>query len=189
MNMRMLTLAVLAAFSGAASAASTGQVAVASPDGRAVIKIARDGGSYAVTRGGETVIATSPLGLEFDGQPAFGALVLEKVTRTSADRAIPLVATKASSARDHYRAATLSSGYVYQIYAYLMSQAGTEGDRPSEGLMLHPVVDGRFDEEVVIQGRRIRFATVDLTTPGWKIADDFLAAVSPRTATDALTIG
>ena len=107
MNMRMLTLAVLAAFSGTASAASSGQVAVTSPNGRAVIKIARDGGSYAVTRGGETVIAASPLGLEFDGQPEFGALVLEKVTRTSADRAIPLVATKASSARDRYRAATL----------------------------------------------------------------------------------
>ncbi|WP_413675346.1 glycoside hydrolase family 97 protein [Massilia cellulosiltytica] len=107
MNIRMLTLAVLAAFSGAASAASAGQVAVTSPNGRAVIKIARDGGSYVVTRGGETVIAASPLGLEFDGQPDLGALVLEKVTKTSVDRAIPLVATKASSARDHYRAATL----------------------------------------------------------------------------------
>ncbi len=107
MNMRMLTLAVLAAFSGAACAASAGQVAVTSPNGRAVIKIARDGGSYVVTRGGETVIAASPLGLEFDGQPDLGALVLEKVTKTSVDRAIPLVATKASSARDHYRAATL----------------------------------------------------------------------------------
>ncbi len=107
MNIRMLTLAVLAAFSGAACAASAGQVAVTSPNGRAVIKIARDGGSYVVTRGGETVIAASPLGLEFDGQPDLGALVLEKVTKTSVDRAIPLVATKASSARDHYRAATL----------------------------------------------------------------------------------
>ena len=107
MNIRMLTLAVLAAFSGAACASSAGQVAVTSPNGRAIIKIARDGGSYVVTRGGETVIAASPLGLEFDGQPDLGALVLEKVTKTSVDRAIPLVATKASSARDHYRAATL----------------------------------------------------------------------------------
>lgn len=78
----------------------------------------------------------------------------------------------------HYRAATLSSGYVYQIYAYLMSQAEFEGDHPSEGLMLHPVVEGHFDEEVVVQGRRIRFATVDLTATGSKIAADFLAAVS-----------
>ncbi|MCS0613360.1 glycoside hydrolase family 97 protein [Massilia kyonggiensis] len=106
MNIRMMTLAVLAAFSGAAYAAA-GQVTVTSPNGRAAIKIARDGGSYVVTRGGESVIASSPLGLEFDGQPELGALVLEKVTKTSVDRAIPLVATKASTARDHYRAATL----------------------------------------------------------------------------------
>ena len=109
MHTRMMTLAaaVLAAVGGAAHAAPAGQVTVTSPNGRAAIKIARDGGSYAVTRGGEAVIAASPLGLEFDGQPDFGGLVLDKVTRSSADREIPLVATKASSARDHYRAATL----------------------------------------------------------------------------------
>ncbi|MCS0632301.1 glycoside hydrolase family 97 protein [Telluria mixta] len=109
MNTRMMTMAaaVLAALSGAACAASAGQVTVTSPDGRAAIRIARDGGSYVVTRGGETVIAASPLGLEFDGQPDLGKLVLEKVTKSATDQVIPLVATKASSARDHYRAATL----------------------------------------------------------------------------------
>jgi 5-methylcytosine-specific restriction enzyme subunit McrC len=80
----------------------------------------------------------------------------------------------------YYRNVTLSSSYVYQIYAYLVSQARYEVDSLSEGLMLHPVVDGRFDEEVVIQGRRIRFATVDLTADGRKIAGDFLAAITPR---------
>lgn len=80
----------------------------------------------------------------------------------------------------HYRVRTLSSGYIYQIYAYLMSQAAIEGDNLSEGLMLHPVVDGHFDEEATIQGRRIRFATVDLTAEGWRITDDFLAALSPK---------
>jgi alpha-glucosidase len=109
MNTRMMTLAaaVLAAVSGAACAASARQVTVTSPNGKAAIKIARDGGSYVVTRGGETVLTTSALGLEFDGQPDLGRLVLEKVTKSTTDREIPLVATKASSARDHYRAATL----------------------------------------------------------------------------------
>ena len=109
MNTRMLTMAaaVLAALSGAACAAQGGPVTVKSPNGRAAIRIARDGASYVVTRGGETVIASSPLGLEFDGQPDLGALALEKVTTTASDRTIPLVATKASAARDHYRAATL----------------------------------------------------------------------------------
>ncbi|MBW8898583.1 MAG: glycoside hydrolase family 97 protein [Massilia sp.] len=109
MKLRMMTLAaaVLAASSGAACAASAGPVTVTSPNGQAAIRIAPDGGSFVVTRGADTVIAASPLGLEFDGQPDLGALELENVTRTTTDRKIPLVATKASVARDHYRAATL----------------------------------------------------------------------------------
>jgi alpha-glucosidase len=105
--MMTLAAAVLAALSGAACAVSAGPVTVTSPDGRAAIRIAADGGSYVVTRGAETVIASSPLGLEFDGQPDFAELELEKVTTSTTDRKIPLVATKASVARDHYRAATL----------------------------------------------------------------------------------
>jgi alpha-glucosidase len=104
--MMTLAAAVLAAMSGAASAA--GPVTVKSPDGRAAIRIAADGGSYVVTRGGDTVIASSPLGLEFDGAPELGRLALDKVTRTTVDHEIPLVATKAAAARDHYRAATLA---------------------------------------------------------------------------------
>ena len=44
----------------------------------------------------------------------------------------------------YYRATTLKSDYVYQIYAYLMSQAATGGREPFRGLMLHPVIDGRL---------------------------------------------
>jgi alpha-glucosidase len=105
--MMTLAAAMLAALHGVAHAAPAGPVTVTSPDGKAVIRIAPDGASYVVTRGGETVIADSPLGLEFDGSPQFGALELEKVGRTAVDRKIPLVATKASVARDHYRGATL----------------------------------------------------------------------------------
>ena len=77
-----------------------------------------------------------------------------------------------------YREATLASGYVYQIYAYLMSQDVREVDSKSEGLMLHPTVGDRLDEEVVIQGHRIRFATVDLMASPHTMAAEFLAAVS-----------
>lgn len=109
MNTRMMTLAaaMLAALHGVAHAAPAAPVTVTSPDGKAAIRIAPDGASYVVTRGGETVIADSPLGLDFDGSPQFGALELEKIGRTAVDRKIPLVATKASVARDHYRGATL----------------------------------------------------------------------------------
>jgi 5-methylcytosine-specific restriction enzyme subunit McrC len=64
-----------------------------------------------------------------------------------------------------YREESLRSGYLYQIYAYLRSQAG-QGDRLSDnasGLLLHPAIGEEVDESVVIQGHHIRFATVDLT--------------------------
>jgi 5-methylcytosine-specific restriction enzyme subunit McrC len=77
-----------------------------------------------------------------------------------------------------YREATLASGYVYQIYAYLMSQDRREVDSKSEGLMLHPTLGDHLDEEVVIQGHRIRFATVDLAGSPQAMAADFLAAIS-----------
>lgn len=89
------------------AAAAPGAVAIASPNGGAVISIARDGSGFSIARGGETIIADSPLGLEFDGVPGFGPLTLEKQQGVSVDRTIPLVATKAAEARDRYRGATL----------------------------------------------------------------------------------
>ncbi len=66
--------------------------------------------------------------------------------------------------RGWYREQSLKTGYVYQLYAYLRSQVG-RGDRwadQASGLMLHPAINGSFDESVSIQGHRMRFATVDL---------------------------
>jgi alpha-glucosidase len=83
-------------------------VVVSSPDGRTAIRIEDDASRFMVSRRGETVIAPSPLGLELDGVPEFGALVLEKRNDTKVDRTIPLIATKAAGARDHYRGATLA---------------------------------------------------------------------------------
>ncbi len=63
-----------------------------------------------------------------------------------------------------YREETLRSGYLYQMYAYLMSQDGKEDPfwERASGLLLHPAVGERMDETVVIQNHAIRFATVDL---------------------------
>jgi 5-methylcytosine-specific restriction enzyme subunit McrC len=54
---------------------------------------------------------------------------------------------------------------IYQLYAYLRSQAGRREDPLSsiaEGILLYPSVDSDLDEFVTIQGHRIRFATVNL---------------------------
>jgi 5-methylcytosine-specific restriction enzyme subunit McrC len=60
--------------------------------------------------------------------------------------------------------ASLKSGYLYQMYAYLRSQEG--GDPrwdSSAGLFLHPAVGSRLYEHATIQGHSITFATVDLS--------------------------
>ncbi len=63
-----------------------------------------------------------------------------------------------------YREESLRSQYLYQIYAYLRSQAGSEDSlfTRAEGLLLHPAISFSVDESVVIQGHSIRFATIDL---------------------------
>ena len=60
----------------------------------------------------------------------------------------------------------LKSAYLYQMYAYLRSQEGTDRrwDRTA-GLFLHPAIEGALQEHVVIQNHAISFATVDLSGP------------------------
>lgn len=79
-----------------------------------------------------------------------------------------VIDTKFSSivASGRFGDASLRSGYLYQMYAYLRSQ---EGRAPrwdgAEGLFLHPAIDGALHEHVVIQNHPITFATVDLSGP------------------------
>lgn len=79
-----------------------------------------------------------------------------------------------------YRKETLRSHYIYQIYAYLRSQEGT--GKPfadvSEGILLHPSIGGEImNEAAVIQGHKIRFATVDLAAEAKEIRKHLLYVV------------
>ncbi|MCX7512575.1 5-methylcytosine-specific restriction endonuclease system specificity protein McrC [Frateuria sp. STR12] len=79
-----------------------------------------------------------------------------------------------------YREETLRSGYVYQIYAYLHSQVA-QGDVLADnahGLLLHPAISKEVDELVVIQGRKIRFATVDLAATSAELRTRLLSLCS-----------
>ena len=80
-----------------------------------------------------------------------------------------------------YRDETLRSGYLFQIYAYLRSQAGRGNPLAdhAEGLLLHPSVGREVDETAVIQGHPIRFATVDLAGTGTAIRQRLLKVVAP----------
>jgi len=62
--------------------------------------------------------------------------------------------------------AKLKSGYLYQMYAYLRSQEGSdERWNSSAGLFLHPSVGTHLYEHVEIQEHSIGFATIDLAGP------------------------
>ena len=73
----------------------------------------------------------------------------------------------------NYRSTVLKSGHLYQIYAYLRSQVSDEDQlsQTSEGLMLYPAVGQDIDETALIQGHRIRFATIDLSLPSQQVLD------------------
>lgn len=79
-----------------------------------------------------------------------------------------------------YREETFNSGYLYQMYAYLRSQADSgdvDADR-AEGILLHPAVGEKVDEAVTIQGHRIRFSTVDLAASSRDIRAKLLTVVT-----------
>jgi 5-methylcytosine-specific restriction enzyme subunit McrC len=71
-------------------------------------------------------------------------------------------------AATQYRDEVLKSGYLYQLYTYLRTQEdqGFEKGWTSEGMLLHPQVDGAIDEHIDLQGHRMRFKTIDLTCSG-----------------------
>jgi alpha-glucosidase len=81
---------------------------VQSPDGRTVMQIESDASRFSISRRGEIVIEPSALGLELDGAPDLRELALEKRDNVTVDRTLALTATKAATARDHYRGATLT---------------------------------------------------------------------------------
>jgi 5-methylcytosine-specific restriction enzyme subunit McrC len=77
-----------------------------------------------------------------------------------------VVDTKFSSILQSRRfgGASLKSGYLYQMYAYVRSQKGlTCRSHDTTGLLLHPAIEESVCERVGIQGHSIAFATVDLT--------------------------
>ena len=103
--------------------AATSAVVIVSPDKSVAISIAQDGMTYSVTRGGETIADRAPLGLVLADAAPFKDLTPVKVQRGSMNRTLPLIATKAREAIDHYNGATIrfreagSGGRILEIEA------------------------------------------------------------------------
>lgn len=108
-----------------------------------------------------------------DGSPGLASflpgmnadIVLQRNSTESAARRI-VVETKFANAlaTNPYGQDVFKSAHLYQLYAYLRTQAGREDPAAdnAEGVLLYPAVDLNIDEWAMIQGHRLRFATVDL---------------------------
>ena len=67
--------------------------------------------------------------------------------------------------------------HLYQIYAYLRSQdEASAADRRASGILLYPAAGADLDEHMLVQGHRIRVATVDLGAP-WPAIEERLLDV------------
>jgi len=131
--------------------AAAAPATVTSPDGRIAIRIDDDAGHFTISRGGKALIAPSPLGLEFDGAADFEALALESREDFKVDRKIPLVATKAAVARDHYRGAIL----VFKERAGAGRRLQIDVRAYDDGAAIRYRIDG--GEPVRLRGERTAF--------------------------------
>lgn len=106
-------------------------------------------------------------------------VVLEQRLPTSRRRIV--VETKFADAltMGQHGNTSFKNSHLYQLYAYLQTQAGV-GDAAAdtaEGVLIYPTVGPAIDEWAVIQGHRIRVATVDLAGTSASIRERLLDLV------------
>lgn len=80
---------------------------------------------------------------------------------------------------NQYGELKLSSGYVYQIYAYVRSQEETNDflAEATEGVMLHPSISESIDESMELHGHKLRFLTVNLSAATTEMHRQILNAI------------
>ena len=82
--------------------------------------------------------------------------------------------------KTNFKDKSLKTNYIYQLYAYLMSQQEKEDplNKNSAGMLLHPAIGENVDESATIQGHEMRFSTVDLTQSHKSIKNRLLNLVT-----------
>ncbi len=91
-------------------ACAAGPERLVSPDGSITLSVSvdPDGVHYSLERKGEAILSPSRLGLNMNEPAPWGTLALAGATRRTIDQSYPMVATKATTARDHFNELTLS---------------------------------------------------------------------------------
>jgi 5-methylcytosine-specific restriction enzyme subunit McrC len=84
------------------------------------------------------------------------------------DTKFTTILTRGQHGNDRFK-----TGHLYQLYAYLRSQERTDDplSRSADGLLLYPAVGLDIDETALIQGHRVRFATIDLMRPSNEVIE------------------
>jgi 5-methylcytosine-specific restriction enzyme subunit McrC len=74
--------------------------------------------------------------------------------------------------------AVFDSSHLYQLYAYLKSQAHlSERHSTAEGILLYPVIHERFSERVELQDHLMRIESIDLMAPWQDIEGHLLGLI------------
>jgi 5-methylcytosine-specific restriction enzyme subunit McrC len=84
----------------------------------------------------------------------------------------------------------LSSTYIYQLYTYLRSQEDKDARwQSADGILLHPAIGTSVNENAIIQGHRMFFATVDLGGSSDSIRARLRQLIDPYSASCAAATG
>jgi 5-methylcytosine-specific restriction enzyme subunit McrC len=80
--------------------------------------------------------------------------------------------------QSHYRTLSYHSKHLYQLFAYVKNARAKDPSYAGcEGILLYPTVTHALDDEVWIQGHRLRVCTLDLAQDWPAIAHDLRALV------------
>lgn len=84
-----------------------------------------------------------------------------------------------------YREESLSSAYLYQMYAYLRTQEEQPHGQCATGILLHPALEASNTLTCTIQGHAFVFAAVNLNAPAPDIRHELLCLL-PKVMADGL---
>ncbi|MGM0558835.1 MAG: 5-methylcytosine-specific restriction endonuclease system specificity protein McrC [Myxococcota bacterium] len=115
-----------------------------------------------------------------DDAASFLPTMLTDVTLSRDDRVL-IIDTKyyVKALTSHHESASVRSGHLYQMFAYLKNYAAEHPERPMpEGMLLYPVVDSHLRLSYDVFGHPLRVCTVNLAAPWQEIHDELIGLAS-----------
>lgn len=117
-----------------------------------------------------------------EATPGLGAILPGMVADIVLERGVRriVVDTKFTTmlTRNRYDREVLKNAHIYQLYTYLRTQEGHSSLADNaEGLLLYPALGSEQSESVLIDGHRLRFASINLSQPSPDLGEKIKAIV------------